>query len=137
MAVWISLSKVVENRVKHAEFTCRGLDVSSQSEVNKNVEIALNQLGIPIKKKIKPKQLTKDDLLKSPIIITMTDMQSVFIKNNFEYKDVFSISNFVDGLEIPDPFGKDVNSYVLVAKQLIYAIDKIFYKLLEVKDGRK
>lgn len=96
--------------------------------------ISLNAKNILKKYKIKytshkAKKLTDKLLKKCDITLTVTeDIKNILKK----YNNVYSIKEFIDGIDIPDPYGLSINDYEVVFK-VIYASAKKIYQKLQVE----
>ena len=77
----------------------------------------------------KAKKLTDKLLKKCDIAFAVTeDIKNILKK----YDNVVSIKQYIDGIDIPDPFGFGENEYEVIFK-LIYASAKKIYEKLKVE----
>ncbi len=109
----------------------RGLAAYGE-KVSENSVIAAKKYGTQIDSHIS-NQLTLDDICESDVVLTMTKDQSEFLKSEAKkYKDrIYCISEYVDGKEIPDPYGQSIEAYEKCAELLYTSCRKIYEKYLE------
>ena len=74
-------------------------------------------------------QLTKD-LCENALIIAISKAHKDFLNN---VQNVVALSDFYSGIDIPDPFGKDVNTYIKTAKILDFILNEIVDNIKEGK----
>lgn len=87
---------------------------------------ALKTLGIkPVRSKAK--QLNKKMVNNNTVIITMTSGHKEWLKN---LPNVYALSEFESGIDIPDPIGQPIESYVQTAKILNFVLDEVLQKIL-------
>lgn len=78
----------------------------------------------------KAKKLTDTILKKYDYAFAVTDDIKNILK---KYDNTYSIKNFIDGIDIPDPYGLGESEYEVVFK-LIYASCKKIYEKLKVNN---
>lgn len=128
MAEAILTAKLKENKIKNYEILSAGLNVVPNSKIEKNAIKALKTLGFKPPKH-KCIQLTKD-LCEHSLVIAISKAHKDFLSN---ISNVIAISDFYSGIDIPDPYGKDVNTYIKTAKILDFIINEI---IQNIKEGR-
>lgn len=74
----------------------------------------------------KAKKLTDKLAKKQDYILVMTDHQKNILK---KYQNTFTIKEFINGIEVPDPFGYGYEEYEAVFKILYTSCKKILSKL--------
>lgn len=124
MAVWLMLAKIKEQNIVGVVPECRGLFVEMGAKTHPNAVAALNLLGVPVKKHITPTELTEKDLQSAHMCLVMTTEQKAIIKTRFN-KEVKTLAEATDYVEIADPYGTGLNNYIATAKQLDVAIDQL------------
>lgn len=128
MAEAILTQKLKENKIKNYNILSAGINVSPDSKIEKNAIIALKKLGYKPPKH-KCIQLTKD-LSENAVILAISQSHKEYLSN---LKGVIALSDFYSGIDIPDPYGKDVSTYIHTAKILEFIIEEIFEN---IKEGR-
>ena len=100
--------------------------------VSENSVIAAREYGADISSHVS-EQLTLDDIADSDIVLTMTKSQSDFLKAEAKkYSNkIFSISEYAEIDDIPDPYGQNIEIYKKCAKSLWNSCEKIFKKLVD------
>lgn len=93
---------------KQAEIKSAGLAVKPGDKVTKEARDALKSLGLVIRHK--PTALTAKALERADTVITMTDEQKQYLKNDKCFYKVFSMREVV-GFNVPDPFGFGTRTY--------------------------
>ena len=88
----------------------------------------MKKLGIKAPKH-KCIQLTKD-LCENALLIAISGAHKEFLSN---LTNVIALSDFYSGIDIPDPYGKDVDTYLKTAKILDFILNEI---LDNIKEGR-
>lgn len=104
-----------------------GIMANVGEDMAKNSTLALKELGITAVKG-KSKQLNKKMVNNNTILITMTTGHKEWLKN---LPNVYSLSEFESGIEIPDPFGMPLEEYVKTAKILNFILDEVLQKVLD------
>ena len=113
---------------KQAEIKSAGLAVKPGDKVTKEARDALKSLGLVIRHK--PTALTAKALERADTVITMTDEQKQYLKNDKCFYKVFSIREVV-GFNVPDPFGFGTRTYGECAFVLEKASDIIIENLIK------
>ncbi len=113
---------------KQAEIKSAGLAVKPGDKVTKEARDALKSLGLVIRHK--PTALTAKALERADTVITMTDEQKQYLKNDKCFYKVFSMREVV-GFNVPDPFGFGTRTYGECAYVLEKASDIIIENLIK------
>lgn len=113
---------------KQAEIKSAGLAVKPGDKVTKEARDALKSLGLVIRHK--PTALTAKALERADTVITMTDEQKQYLKNDKCFYKVFSMREVV-GFNVPDPFGFGTRTYGECAFVLEKASDIIIENLIK------
>ena len=120
MAEAILSQKLKELKINNYNILSAGINAIPNSKIEKNAVKALKTLGYKAPKH-KCNQLTQSMCLNS-LIITLSDAHKEYLSN---LKNVISLNDFYSGIDIPDPFGKDLNEYIRTAKILEFIIAEI------------
>lgn len=113
---------------KRAEIKSAGLAVKPGDKVTKEARDALKSRGLVIHHK--PTALTAKALERADTVITMTDEQKQYLKNDKCFYKVFSMREVV-GFNVPDPFGFGTRTYGECAYVLEKASDIIIENLIK------
>lgn len=113
---------------KQAEIKSAGLAVKPGDKLTKEARDALKSLGLVIRHK--PTALTAKALERADTVITMTDEQKQYLKNDKCFYKVFSMREVV-GFNVPDPFGFGTRTYGECAFVLEKASDIIIENLIK------
>ena len=129
MAEVILKAKLKIADVKKIKVSSAGLNAIDGNKMSKNSIDALKLLGYkPVG--FKSRMATGDLLIKSDLIICMTQEQKSLISN---FPGVNTINEITGIGEIGDPYGMDLNAYIRVSHQIEDACNIILEKLLEEK----
>lgn len=93
---------------KKAEIRSAGLRVADGDLITKEARDVLKKRKLVIRHK--PTQLSSEALKRADTVITMTDEQKQFLKNNENFHKVFSMREVV-GFNVPDPYGFGTRTY--------------------------
>ncbi len=113
---------------KQAEIKSAGLSVHDGDKVTKLARDALKPQNLVIRHK--PTQLTSKALERADTVITMTDEQKQYLRNDKCFYKVYSMREVV-GYNVPDPYGFGTRSYSECAYVLDKASDKIVENLIK------
>lgn len=127
MAESILIYKLKQSKIKDVYVTSAGINGETNSKMEKNAKKALKAL------KIKPvihyaNQLKKSDVDRKTIIITVTNTHKRALQNL--QVPIYSMAEFASGIDIPDPYGRDVSLYTKTAKILNFIEDEILEKII-------
>ena len=101
--------------------------VEKSSGVEPNTTKALKDLKIlPVKHK--SKKLTKTMINNYDLVLTMEQAHKAYIKG---FDNVFSLGEYVDGIDVIDPYDKDFETYKKTAKLLMFMLDELIQKIVE------
>ena len=128
MAEAILTAKLKENKIKNYNILSAGINAVPDSKIEKNAILALKKMGVKPPKH-KCIQLTKD-LCENALLITISNAHKEFLSN---LTNVIALSDFYSGIDIPDPYGRDVDTYIKTAKILDFILCEI---LDNIKEGR-
>lgn len=128
MAESILTQKLKKAKIKDVCVTSAGINGETSCKMEKNARIALKTI------KIKPiihyaNQLKKSDVDRKTVIITVTNKHKAALQNL--QVPVYSMAEFASGIDIPDPYGRDVATYTKTAKILNFIEDEILEKIIE------
>ena len=102
-----------------------GISAKNGEEINPLAKQVLSDYKIRYKSH-KAKKLTDKIIKKQDIIFVMTNEQKNILKR---YENVLTIAEFVDGIDIPDPYGLGYKEYEAIFKLLYASLKKIYSKL--------
>ncbi len=122
------LKEKLKKANKQAEIKSAGLAVKPGDKVTKEARDALKSRGLVIRHK--PTALTAKALERADTVITMTDEQKQYLKNDKCFYKVFSMREVV-GFNVPDPFGFGTRTYDECAYVLEKASDIIIENLIK------
>lgn len=126
MAAAIANFKIKTKKIRGLNAFARGLFVNDGAQVEPKAKKALDLLEVNEKTE-RPTQLTDFDLEKSAIVFTFTEEQKQVIQMKYKNSShVKTIAEFVNGINIEDPYGKDQDFYFKTARYLDFAIEEIF-----------
>ena len=130
MASAITKSKIKERNLKNLMCSSAGLFVGKEVDINENAKKALKRMNVRVPRH-KATQLTEDKIKKYRYVLTMTQDQKQTILNRFpQFKNVFSLSDFVGAEQISDPYGKGEADYFNVARYLDVVTNKVIEKVI-------
>lgn len=127
MAEVILRKKLKLAGVNNVKVSSAGLSANVGSKMSENSIKALKSMGY-ITRKFKSKQVDAKLLLENDLILCMTTFHKQYIS---AFPNVYSIAEYVGGVDVSDPYGKDINEYVKVSHQIEDACNVILEKLLE------
>lgn len=125
MAESILKHMLKEREIKKFRVVSYGLAANVGEEANKEARKVLKKYKI----KSLPHRAQKltDKIAKSAkYIFVMTEDQKHALRN---YPNAHSIKDFIDGIDIPDPYGLDETAYEAVFKVLYASIKRIVDKI--------
>ena len=127
MAELILKNKLKLAEVKGIRVSSAGLNAIDGAKISPNSQKALKQLGIK-SYAFRSKFLTPEMCKKADLIICMTSMHKAVLA---EYKNAFTIAELTGLGDIPDPYGRDLMTYIRTSHAIIDACDIILEKLME------
>ena len=127
MAESILAHKLKQAKVKGILVTSAGINGETTCKMEKNARKSLKIL------KVKPiihyaNQLKRSDVDRKTVIITVTNNHKKALQNL--KVPVYSMGEFASGIDIPDPYGRDVATYTKTAKILNFIEDEILEKII-------
>lgn len=120
------LKDKLKKQGKKAEIKSAGISVQVGDTVTKEAREALKPMNLVIRHK--PTMLTNQMLERADTVITMTDEQKQYLRNNMFFYKVFSMREVV-GFNVPDPYGFGTRTYQECAYVLGRASDIIVENL--------
>ncbi len=91
-----------------------GLRVEKGSVLSPNSAQALSEAKIPVGKRFSPKQLTEKTVEGAYLVVCMTERHRLALGN---FPNVTSFPQLC-GMEIPDPYGQDVDVYRMTLRRI-------------------
>lgn len=125
MAELILRSLLKKRKIRWWDASSCGIHAEVGGAISENAKIALNELEIS-SDKFSPKQLTQRLLDGSVLVVTMTSTQKQLLEgcgNVVSMKDVC-------GNEIPDPYGRDLNTYRITRNAIYHACESLIDKFI-------
>ncbi len=133
MAESILRYKIKQNGIKDIKVSSAGIVTNKKEKISKNTVKVLKQNKMP-KIKHKPKQLTEKIINDYDFVITLTNMHKAYIKG---FNNVFSLAEFTNGIDVPDPYGKDIEAYKKTYELLNFSLDEVLEKVINYKKPEK
>lgn len=127
MAELILKNKLKLAGIKGVRVSSAGISATTGTKISANSQKALKDLGIK-SYSFRSKFLTPEMCKKADYVICMTDMHKRILA---EYKNVYTIAELTGLGDVPDPYGRDLMTYVRVSHLLIDACEIIYEKLIE------
>jgi protein-tyrosine-phosphatase len=118
------------DRLKDIEVASYGIAAIEGQPASQNAIKAMAEEGIDISGH-KARRLT-EEVMKADLVLTMTQNHKDYIIHRFPKLKgkVFLLGEFVgDNVEIPDPFGQDINIYKIVAKEIKDKLKRVVKRL--------
>lgn len=134
MAAAILRDKVIKKGIKNIKCASCGINVdSNQTKLNDNSKTVLKMLNIRLPRH-KARQCSHDILAKSDYAITMTfGQKKLLIEEHNDLKNVYCLAEFINGVDVFDPYGKGESAYLEAARYLDFATDQILERLYKEK----
>ena len=118
-----------QNNILGIKITSCGINSLQNSTTSPQTLNLLKSYGINFKGK-KAQKLTKSKLDKTNLFITMTKTQKQYVPA----KNVFSLGELVGGDDVLDPYGKDYEAYVFMAKKVYEYLQILLNKIKNIKE---
>lgn len=118
-----------QNNIFGIKVTSCGINSLQNSTTSPQTLNLLKSYGINFKGK-KAQKLTKSKLDKTNLFITMTKTQKQYVPA----KNVFSLGELVGGDDVLDPYGKDYEAYVFMAKKVYEYLQILLNKIKNIKE---
>ncbi len=106
MAEALLRSKIKKNKIKFWDVASCGIHAEIGGKLSENSRLALQEIGLSLDK-FMPRQLTQKRIAASTLVVCMTANQKLMLEN---CGNIVSIKDFF-GVDVPDPFGMDLNAY--------------------------
>lgn len=120
MAEALLRAEIKKRKIKWWDVTSRGISAETGGTLSQNSRLALEEQGITVSG-FKPRQLTKELILNSALVVTMTDSQKAYLGSN---GNVRSIKEFC-GYDVPDPYGCGPEVYKMTCDIIKIACNNI------------
>ena len=118
-----------QNNILGIKITSCGINSLQNSTTSPQTLNLLKSYGINFKGK-KAQKLTKSKLDKTNLFITMTKTQKQYVPA----KNVFSLGELVGGDDVLDPYGKDYEAYLFMAKKVYEYLQILLNKIKNIKE---
>jgi protein-tyrosine-phosphatase len=129
MAEIILKNKFKVNGITDVKVRSAGLSVIEGSKINLNSRKALKELGLKASG-FKPRQLTEKMIKSTDLVLCMTAEHKAYLSG---YKNVYALKEIVGGVDVFDPYGRELSVYVQVSHQLEDACNIILNEILTEK----
>lgn len=106
MAEALLRAEIKKRKIKWWDVTSRGINAEVGGTLSQNSRIALEEKGI-ILSDFKPRQLTRNLIENSVLIVTMTESQKQLFGDRGNVRSVKDVC----GYEVPDPYGCGLEVY--------------------------
>ena len=118
-----------QNNILGIKITSCGINSLQNSTTSPQTLNLLKSYGINFKGK-KAQKLTKSKIDKTNLFITMTKTQKQYVPA----KNVFSLGELVGGDDVLDPYGKDYEAYLFMAKKVYEYLQILLNKIKNIKE---
>lgn len=98
-----------------------------EEKIATHARAVLKSMGILVRHK--PTQITRDMMKKAEVVLTMTAEQKMLLQREVKCDNLFSVAEFINGIDILDPYGLGENEYMETAKLLEFSVKNIIKKL--------
>lgn len=133
MAEYLLRNKIKKSKIKWWDVSSCGIQAEVNGTISFNSKAVLEEVGITVEK-FTPRQLTQKMIAASTIVICMTQTQKQMLE---ECGNVFCVRD-ICGYDIPDPYGRDIDSYRQVREGLSHACDLLIANYItQYKDGEE
>ncbi len=115
------------------QFFSAGVAAFPEDRASREAVQAMSEMGINLQHH-RATRLSRDNVLESDLILTMTRGHFSHIKNLFPLSaaKVFTLAGYADSTgDVPDPFGQSLEGYRRCARRLEELIDRMLDKLLQ------
>ncbi len=106
MAEALLRSKIKKNKIKFWDVASCGIHAEIGGKLSEYSRLALREIGLSLDK-FMPRQLTQKRIAASTLVVCMTANQKSMLEN---CGNIVSIKDFF-GVDVPDPFGMDLEAY--------------------------
>ncbi len=129
MAEIILKKKLKDAGVVGIRVSSAGLNAQAGAKISENSAMALKKLGYRIGA-FKSKVATSNMLKRCELVICMTAEHKRYLKG---FERVYSISEVTGLPDISDPYGYDLDRYIITSHQIEDACEIILKELIKVK----
>ena len=120
---------------KDIEIISRGLIVLFPEPVNPKAIAVMRQKGIILDNRTSV-ALTEEDIPEGTLILAIGNKEKEMVIETYAPKDLYTVSEFVgEAGEIPDPYGKEMDSYVECCESMIEWLHNVDNKLTRIENG--
>lgn len=139
MAEGILKKMITKAGTPGVEVASRGLAAIKGKPVSENAFLAVGEKHIKIGNHV-VRQVTRDDIAESDLILTMTKSHAYHVFSMFAQKDrhIYTLKDFVGGYsdrDISDPIGGSLDDYRKCAQEIEGALKKGFDKIVNYEKG--
>ncbi len=139
MAEGILKKMIMKAGVEGVEVASRGLAAIKGKPVAENAFLTMGEKHIRVGNHV-VRQVSRDDIVESDLILTMTKSHAYHVFSMFAQKDrhIYTLKDFVGGYEdrdISDPIGGSLDDYRKCAKEIEEALKKGFDKIVNYEKG--
>ena len=120
MAEAIFRAEIKRRKIKFVDAASAGIFAEGSTEINEKSAACLTALGID-HSKFHPRQLKHTMIENSYLVFCMTVAQKELLNT---FPNVYSIAE-IAGMDIPDPYGMDIEAYRMTAERIRIAVDAI------------
>ena len=119
-----------KNNIENVNVISAGISADEGAPVSHNAMLAADEYGVDISDH-PAANLNMNVIVEADYIFTMTSVHSAYLKKMFpDYSGkIYSVGEFTGTGDRADPFGGDIKTYILCAKQLYDAVNNIYLKL--------
>lgn len=130
MAKAIFRKRLKEKGIKNISCSSAGIDVQpDETKLSAGAEYALGLLGIR-NFRHKARQIQESTISESDYVLTMTlGHKRMLLEKFHNLNNVFCIAEFIQGMDVFDPYGKSKDDYFETARYLDFVTDQILEKL--------
>lgn len=115
------------------EIISRGLIVLFPEPVNPKAIAVMRQRGIILDNRTST-ALTEDDISEDTLLLAIGNKEKEMVIETYAPDNLYTISEFAgEAGEIPDPYGKEMDSYVECCESLVQWLGKVDAKLKQLE----
>ena len=129
MAEIILKKKLKDAGIVGIRVSSAGLSAQAGAKISENSAAALKKLGYRVGA-FKSKMATPNMLKRCELVICMTTEHKRYLKG---FERVYSISEVTGLADISDPYGYDLDRYIITSRQIEQACEIILKELIKVK----
>jgi|LGOV01.1.fsa_nt_gb protein-tyrosine phosphatase len=103
-----------------------GLNIRSSDTIEENAKAVLKASKIlPVRHRARV--LNKNMLKNYDLVLTMSDEHKDQLKG---YNNVHSLKEFTNGIDVPDPYGQDIEFYKKTFRLLEFSLEDVLNKII-------